>query len=163
MNLTAPLKVMIVEDQIAIRQQLEDFFQHQYNVIIIGVCGTVNEAIKLMRTTQPDLLFLDTELPDGTGFDILEQITEKTRVIFLANHGEDALRAIHFGAIDYLLKPFNNQELINALRRVICAQPLLQEQIAITLQSFTTKEIPDSIALRGILIDEVKGDQLPSE
>jgi two-component system LytT family response regulator len=158
MNLTAPFKVMIVEDQIAIRQQLEDFLQRQVGVIVTGACGTVHEALTLMRATQPDLFFLDTELPDGTGFDILEQITEKTRVIFLANHGEDALRAIRFGAIDYLLKPFNEKKFDDALQEVFSAPPLLQEQIAITLQCFRTKEIPDSIALRGIFIDEVKGE-----
>jgi two-component system LytT family response regulator len=158
MNLTAPFKVMIVEDQIAIRQQLEDFLQQYSNLIVTGACGTVHEAIILVRNTKPDLLFFDTELPDGTGFDILEQIPENSRVIFLANHGEDALRAIGFGAIDYLLKPFNEKEFDDALQGVFSAPPLIQEQIAITLQSFRTKEIPDSIVLRGILIDEVKGE-----
>lgn len=151
MNLTDPRKVIIVEDQTAIRQQLEDFMRQQIGVIVTGACGTVNEAINLMRTTPPYLLFLDTELPDGTGFDILEQITENTKVIFLVKPRErDARRALGFGAIDYLLKPFNNRKLINTLGRAIGAPPLIPEQIAITLQCFRTKKIPDSIVLRTI-------------
>ena len=149
MNLTAPFKVIIVEDQIAIRQQLEDFFQHQYNVILIGVCGTVNEAIKLMGTTQPDLFFIDTELRHGTGFDILEQIPLRSKAIFLAYPGEYPPRAIGFGAIDYLLKSFDGRELINALGKVVSAPLQIQQQIAITLQSLRTKQVPDYIVLGG--------------
>lgn len=162
MNLNAPMKVIIVEDQVAIRQQLEDFMRPQIGAILTGVCGTVQEAIILVRTTQPDLLFLDTELPDGTGFDILEQISTQTKVIFLAHPEEYAIRALSFGAIEYLLKPFNQQEIINALGRAINAPLLLQEQIDITLQSFRTKKAPDRIAILGFFTGPgVIKDQLP--
>jgi two-component system LytT family response regulator len=148
MNLAAPLRVIIVEDQIAIRQDLEGFLLQQPGFIVIGACGTVSDAIVLIHTTKPDLLLLDIGLPDGTGFDILEQITPQLKVIFLTAHHEYAIRAIRYGAIDYLLKPLDEKELREALQRVISAQPLLQEQIAITLHSFRKKKLQDYIALR---------------
>jgi len=140
--------VIIVEDHIAIRQGLEDFLREQPGFIVIGACGTVHDAIVLIHNTKPDLLFLDIGLPDGTGFDILEQITAQTKVIFLTAHQEYAIRAIRYGAIDYLLKPLDEKELSEALQRVISAQPLLQEQITITLDSFRKNKAHDYIALQ---------------
>ena len=148
MNPTPPLRIIIVEDQTALRQDLEDLLRQQPGFTVIGACGTVHEAIVLIHTTKPDLLLLDIGLPDGTGFDILEQITAQCKVIFLTAHQEYAIRAIRYGAIDYLLKPLNENELKEALQRVISAQPLLQEQIAITLHSFRKNKLQDHIALR---------------
>lgn len=149
MNLTAPLRVIIVEDQLLLRQGLEHFLKQQPGLTVIGACGTVQEALVLIHATRPDLLLLDIGLPDGTGFDILEQMSPaQSKVIFLTAHHEYAIRAIRYGAIDYLLKPVNYDELTEALKRVISAQPLLQEQIAITLQSFRKNKLQDQLALR---------------
>lgn len=150
MNPTSPLRIIIVEDQIAIRQHIEGILRRQPGFIVLGACGTVHDAIILIHTTKPDLLLLDIGLPDGTGFDILEQIPipTQTKVIFLTAHHEYAIRAIRYGALDYLLKPLDEQELQEALQRVISAQPLLQEQIAITLHSFRKNWPQDHIALR---------------
>lgn len=148
MNLTAPLRVIIVEDHISVRKDIEGFLQLQPDFIVIGACSTVHDAIVLIHTTKPDLLLLDIGLPDGTGFDILEQISAQCKVIFLTAHHEFAIRAIRYGALDYLLKPLDKTELQEALQRVISAQPLLQEQIAITLHSYRKKKPQDYIALR---------------
>lgn len=149
MNLAAPLRVIIVEDQIAIRQDIEYLLRQQTGFIVIGVCGTVSDAIVLIHATKPDLLLLDIGLPDGTGFDILEQMSPaRPKVIFLTAHSEHAIKAIRYGAIDYLLKPLDEKELTEALQKVISAQPLLQEQIDITLQSFRKNKLQDHIVLR---------------
>jgi two-component system, LytTR family, response regulator len=148
MNLAEPLRVIIVEDQITIRRHIEGLLRKQPGFIMIGVCGTVHDAVVLINSTKPDLLLLDIELPDGTGFDILEQITVQTKVIFVTAHNEFAIRAIRCGALDYLLKPLDERELQAALQRVISAQPLLQEQIDITLHSFKENKPVDYIALR---------------
>jgi two-component system, LytTR family, response regulator len=149
MNPTPPLRIIIVEDQTLLRQDLEYLLQQQPGFTVIGACGTVREAIVLINTTKPDLLLLDIGLPDGTGFDILEQMSPvQSKVIFITAHQEYAIRAIRYGAIDYLLKPLDEEELREALQRVISAQPLLQEQISITLQSFRKKKLQDHLALR---------------
>jgi two-component system, LytTR family, response regulator len=146
--LTAPLSVLIVEDMISIRADVEAFLLLQPNFNVIGACSTVYEAIELIHNTQPDLLILDIGLPDGTGFDILELITAPCKVIFLTAHSEYAIEAFRYGAIDYLLKPFNELEFSEALQRVLNAQPLLREQIDITLHSYMEKKLQDKIALR---------------
>lgn len=146
--LTAPLRVIIVEDMISIRQALEEFLLQQPGFIVAGACSTVSDAVTLVHKTKPDLLLLDIQLPDGTGFDILGQIPVPLKVIFLTAHSQYAIQAFRYGAIDYLLKPFNELELMEALQRVIAAQPLLREQIAITLNSFREKKVQDKIALR---------------
>jgi len=145
----APLGVIIVEDLLILRQDLVAFFRQHPDFLFMGACSTVHDAIELIHTTAPDLLLLDIGLPDGTGFDILEQITEPCKVIFLTAHHEYAIQAFEYGAIHYLLKPFSEKKLREALQRVINAQPPLPEQIAITLQSFRMKKIPNFVALRG--------------
>jgi two-component system LytT family response regulator len=149
MNTCPPLRVVIVEDQLIIRHDLEDLLKQQPTIIIIGSCGTVQDALVLIKTTKPDLLLLDIGLPDGTGFDILEQMAPvRSKVIFLTAHLEFAIRAVRYGAIDYLLKPLVERELIEAIKRVINGQPLLQEQISITVQSFKKKQLENRLALR---------------
>ncbi|WP_205511526.1 LytR/AlgR family response regulator transcription factor [Longitalea arenae] len=148
MNPGPPLRIVIVEDQTALRLDIENFLAQQAGFIVIGSCATVHDAIVLIHSTKPDLLLLDIGLPDGTGFDILEQIPAQMKVIFLTAHHEYAIRAIRYGAIDYLLKPLSEEELKEALQRVISAQPLLQEQIAITLHTFKKNKLQDHIALR---------------
>src|SRR5688500_12697155 len=133
-NPSSPLRVLIVEDQIAIRQDLEDFLQQQPGITVVGACGSVNNARTMIHFELPDLVLLDIQLPDGTGFDLLDHtFPAYTKVIFLTAHQEYAIRAIRLGAIDYLLKPFDEQELREALQRVPNAQPLLRDQINIAL------------------------------
>ena len=148
MHLTTPLRVLIVEDQIAVRQDLEEFFEQQPGFTVVGICGSVYDALTTIHIELPDLLLLDIGLPDGTGFDILQQIPAQSKVIFLTAHHEFAIQAFRYGAIDYLLKPLDENELREALQRVISSQPLLREQIDITLNSFRKNKAPDRIVLR---------------
>ena len=149
MNPTPPLRVLIVEDQIAMQQDLEEFFQQQPGFTVVGATGSVTNARTLIHSEMPDLLLLDIQLPDGTGFDILEQMPPaQSKVIFLTAHQEFAIRAIRLGAIDYLLKPFDEQELKEALQKVISAEPLLRDQINIALRSLNKFMQQDQIALR---------------
>jgi len=148
MNPTPPLSIVIVEDQALLRHGLEDLVLQQPGFTVTGACGTVEEALELIHTTKPDLLLLDIQLPDGTGFDILEHMSPvQPKVIFLTAHQEYAIQAFRYGAIDYLLKPIFESDLREALQRVVNARPLLQEQIAITLQSFRKKGHQDRLAL----------------
>jgi two-component system, LytTR family, response regulator len=148
-NPPAPIRVIIVEDIPGIRQDVEEWLALQPGFTLIGSCATVRESLVLIKTTKPDLLLLDIGLPDGTGFDILEQMPPaQCKVIFLTAHREYAIKAFRYGAIDYLLKPFDPDEFKEALQRVTDAQPLLQEQIAITLQSYREDKKQDQLALR---------------
>ncbi len=148
-NPHSSIRVIIVEDLTLTRKGLENFITKQPGFTVIGSCATVHESLVLIKATKPDLLLLDIGLPDGTGFDILEQMSPaQCKVIFLTAHEEYAVRAFRYGAIDYLLKPVDKNELRDALQRVSNAQPLLQEQIDITLHSYHKNKPKDHIALR---------------
>lgn len=156
MNPPAPFRVIIVEDLTLLRQDLEYLLAQQPGFTLVGSCGTVHEALILIQTTKPDLLLLDIGLPDGTGFDILEHMyPAHPKVIFLTGHSEHAIRAIRYGAIDYLLKPLDADEFSEALQKVTHAQPLLEEQITIALQSFRKNKQEDNIAFRSHLCVQI--------
>jgi two-component system LytT family response regulator len=150
MNPTSPVRVLIVEDQILLRQDLEDFLQEQPGFTVVGATGSVNNARTLIYLEMPDLLLLDIGLPDGTGFDLLDETfpAHRIKVIFLTAHQEYAIRAFRLGALDFLLKPFDEQELKEALQRVTNAQPLLRDQINIALRSLNSFMQQTQLALR---------------
>jgi two-component system LytT family response regulator len=84
------------------------------------LCGTVDEAVTAINNTKPDVVFLDIEMQQETGFDLLNKIGEiDFEVIFITAYSDYAIKAIKFSAIDYLLKPIDIEELKNAVLRVI--------------------------------------------
>src|ERR1051326_1813012 len=79
----------------------------------------VKSGIEMIHLQKPDIVLLDIQMPDGTGFDLLKQIKEiDFKVIFITAFHEYAVKAFKFSALDYLLKPINSKELINAIKRV---------------------------------------------
>jgi two-component system LytT family response regulator len=83
---------------------------------IIAVCNSGQDGLKLIEQIQPDLIFLDVEMPDMSGFDMLERLTNiNFDIIFTTSFDQYAIRAIKFGALDYLLKPIDKDELIIAV------------------------------------------------
>jgi two-component system LytT family response regulator len=146
--MTTPLiRVVIVEDQPAIRSDIEYLVTQQNGFLIAGVCGTVKDAIELIDKSQPDLLLLDIQLPDGTGFDIVNACPHDYKVIFLTAFENHALQAIKVGALDYLLKPVDETELAEALSKVIEHLPARKEQISIA-KNFHRTGIRDRVVLR---------------
>lgn len=144
------IRVVIIDDEPAIRKDTQALLQQQPGFIVAATCGSVQEAKILIPATQPDLLLLDIELQDGTGFDILQQVEIHCRVIFITAYHEYAIRAIKYGALDYLLKPLDEEELKAALdkvRRSSLDQPQ-QEQLALAKQSFQQQGMQNRIVLR---------------
>lgn len=114
-NITA----LIVEDEAKsrdnIRAILSEYCPH---VSICAESSNVKEAIRDTNQYKPQLIFLDIELPDGTGFDVLETINANNlEVIFVTAYGHYAIKAIRFCALDYILKPINISDLIKAVKR----------------------------------------------
>lgn len=115
------INAIIVDDEKnsreVINQILIDCFP---NINVAAQCSNVREAVKDIKNLKPDLLFLDIDLPDGSGFDILKNIDYKNiKIIFITAHHEYAIKAIKFSAFDYILKPVNSGELIETVQRVI--------------------------------------------
>ena len=101
------LTPIIIEDQPAAEKQLRQYLQaHCPAVEVLAAADTVVQGAKVLGQLQPDLLFLDIELPDGTGFDLLDIMGEwPGSVIFTTGLNDQAIRAFRYAAIDYLLKP----------------------------------------------------------
>lgn len=115
------LRAIIVEDELHSREALKNIVsEYCPEVSICGVAASVREGVDLVNRLQPNLLFLDIALQVGTGFDLLEQVSEHNfEVIFTTAYEHYALRAIKFSAIDYLLKPVDVEELIAAVKKVV--------------------------------------------
>lgn len=141
MNFQRVIRVGIVEDQTAIREDLQARLHEYPEVVVVGSAEKVSEALVVIPAIQPDLLFLDVSLPDGSGFDILEKLKPLTfKIVFLTAYQEHALKAIKFGALDYLLKPLNTDELKLAIDKVRLSQPIIPEQIDIAHHQYHTND-----------------------
>jgi len=113
------MRTIIIEDeQQAISALKADIAKHCPELVIVGTAGSVQEGITLMADTQPELVFLDIQLSDGLGFDILEACrNQQVQVIFTTAYSQYAIKAIRFSALDYLLKPIDATELKDAVAR----------------------------------------------
>lgn len=88
------------------------------NVSIIGQADSVESGAALIKQVAPDLVFLDVEMPDGTGFDLLQKMKPlQFKVIFISGYEDFAIRAFRFSAIDYLLKPLRAVDLVEAVKK----------------------------------------------
>lgn len=126
-----PLRVVVIDDHPAIRKDAMALIEKYHEFIVVGSCGCVREALVVIPATNPDLLLLDINLGDGTGFDILDQIDlQNIRVIFLTAYQEHAIKAIKIGALDYLLKPLDEVELKDAFEKVLKSPPTQKDKLA---------------------------------
>ncbi len=115
------IKTLIVEDETFIREGLKSLLNNITSELnIIGECESVNDAVKFCRNEMPELVFLDINLKGGTGFDFLNELGDVPfKVIFITSYEEHVLRALRLGAIDYVLKPVNVEELNEAVQRAM--------------------------------------------
>ena len=114
-------KVLIIDDENRTREliaKMIDSFGLDVKAIPEG--ENVQSGIEAIQKHQPDIVFIDIQMPDGTGFDVLRSIENKNfEVIFITAHEEFAIKAIKFSALDYLLKPVDTNELRSALEKAL--------------------------------------------
>src|SRR6218665_487631 len=96
---------MIVDDEPRMREHLANLLENHASLEIIAKAGSVAEAASVAKNTPPDLIFLDIEMPGGSGFDLLPLLDPVPRIIFVTAHSHFAVKAFEIRAIDYLLKP----------------------------------------------------------
>src|ERR1700741_3689776 len=115
------MKALIIEDEQKSREMLATLIKKNFSdITIVGLGKNVAEGVELIKTTQPDLLFLDISMPDGTGFDVLEKVQGlKFDIIFTTATDKHALKAIKYSACDYLLKPIDIDELKVAVDKLL--------------------------------------------
>jgi two-component system, LytTR family, response regulator len=116
-----PLKALIVEDSVFMATVLHDLLnEYAPKIAVTGIAKTGNEALSLISSIKPDVVFLDIELPDMTGFELLQQLEDiNFQTVFTTSHSHYAIRAFRFNALDYLVKPINENELDEAVKRLL--------------------------------------------
>jgi len=113
------ITALIVDDEKKNRESLEKLLsEHCPCIQVVGKAGSVAEAIPFFKQNHLKLVFLDVEMPGGTGFDLLRLVSPVNfKVIFVTAHAHYALKAIKFSAIDYLLKPVDVDDLVEAVHK----------------------------------------------
>ena len=117
MNL--PYKAIVIDDEPAARRLMKSLLQeHEETVVVIDEAGNGGEALRKIEELKPDLIFLDIQMPDLTGFEVLERLHHKPNVIFTTAYEQYAIKAFDSFSIDYLLKPIKEERLEQSIRKL---------------------------------------------
>ncbi|MCD0472296.1 LytTR family DNA-binding domain-containing protein [Flavobacterium sp. JAS] len=113
------IRTVIIEDEPAIRKELEWLVLQEESLKLEAITGSVKESLQIIENIKPDLVLMDIQLTDGNAFDILNQIQEPGfHIIFITAYNHFAIKAIKYGALDYLLKPIDGNEFSIAIQKV---------------------------------------------
>ena len=112
------MKAIIVDDERIARRELRRLLSTHPEIEIIGEAGNGDEAVDLIYKQEPDILFLDIEMPGMSGFDLLDRLRDVPDIIFTTAYDQHALKAFEVNALDYLTKPIAPSRLAAALRKV---------------------------------------------
>lgn len=116
------MRALIVDDERLARKELLSLLAEYKEIEIVGEAVNVDDAIEKINQLQPDLLFLDIQMPGKTGFDLLEELEKAPNVIFTTAYDEYALKAFQVNALDYLLKPIQPERLKEAVTKMVKIQ-----------------------------------------
>lgn len=113
------MQAVIVDDEPLARSIIREYLEDYATITIVAECSNGREAIEQIRALEPDLVFLDIQMPGLTGFEVLEHLEQLPQIIFSTASESFALNAFDSGAIDYLLKPYNKARFSKAVERVL--------------------------------------------
>src|ERR1700704_1647826 len=153
------IKAIIVDDEPYCCEALGTLLQRYCPEIrVIEICYNGATALKAIHEDQPDLLFLDIEMPQMNGFELLGKLKEiNFELIFTTSYDQYAIKAIRFSALDYLLKPIDREELQKAVQKVVSRlKHPLPQQLDILLQKLKHPAVP----VNKIAIPTMEGFQL---
>ncbi len=156
------LKAIIVEDSRLARKELQLLLKEHQHIKVIGEAENVDDAFEMINTSFPDLLFLDINMPEKDGFELLEMLDEIPRVIFTTAYDEYAIKSFEYNAFDYLLKPINKDRLQKTIDRIEIEENIEkspQKQFTPTSQVFL-KDGEDCwmVAIQDITLFEIVGN-----
>jgi two-component system LytT family response regulator len=114
-----PIRVCIIDDEPIACRRIERLLKDDPEIEIIKVCNDGEDAVETIKTLLPDLIFLDIQMPEMDGFEVLQSLNEQNmpRVIFVTAYDRYAIQAFEVHALDYLLKPFDKKRFDEALKR----------------------------------------------
>ncbi len=112
------IKVVIIDDERLARVELQNLLSEISGIEVVGLASFVEEALEIIEKEKPDLLFLDINMPEKSGFELIEELVQVPYFIFTTAYEEYALKAFEVGAVDYLLKPIQAQRLKDSIDKV---------------------------------------------
>lgn len=129
------IKTVIIDDEARARDTIRGILGlSQEDIELVGEAASVSEAYELISRKKPEIVFLDINLPDGTGFDLLKKFRKIFfSIIFITAHEEYAITAFKYSAVDYIMKPVHAGELLNAISRA--AEAIHEEETGIRLRA----------------------------
>ncbi len=116
------LKAIIVDDERLARAELNKLLKEHPEVEVIAEATNVDEALAKIEEFNPDMIFLDIQMPGKTGFDLLQEIDRAPHVVFTTAYDEYAIKAFEVNALDYLLKPIESHRLSEAIQKIKVAE-----------------------------------------
>jgi two-component system LytT family response regulator len=145
------LKAVIVDDELDAIESVKLILQENFpDISIAGTAQSVKQACEVIVDANPDIVFLDIEMPDGNGFDVLEKIQVRNfNVIFITAYNQYAIKAFKYSAIDYVLKPIDIDDFINAIEKIeqnTSDNHIVEDKIDVLLENINGTK-PEKIAL----------------
>ncbi len=145
------IRALIVDDEALARSVIKEYLKRHADVQMIGECGNGFDAVKEIAEREPDLVFLDIQMPKLNGFEVLELIERKVNVIFVTAFDQYALKAFEVHAADYLLKPFSQERFDEALEQAKTRLSAGKEQ---KLEDIASDAQPADKILERVLVRE---------
>ncbi len=142
--MNSPLRALIVDDEPPARRWLRRLLDEHPGIEVVAEAGDVPSAIEAVERLQPDVVFLDVQMPPGTGFDLLPALARETRVVFVTAHDTYAVRAFEANALDYLLKPVHPERLAESLRRLLAP-------VSVPVSETVQADVPETFGLQDLV------------
>ena len=156
------IKTVVIDDELNGRNIIKSFVEKYCSGIeVIAEADSVSSGINCIIDNKPDLVFLDIQMQDGTGFDLLEKLPKRNfKLIFVTSFDHYAIKAFKFSAVDYILKPVDPDQLIEAVEKVKAMTPSenVESKIDVLISNITSLEkiaLPASDGIRFIKISEI--------
>ncbi len=144
------LKAVVVDDEPLARQIVQEYLGRHQDIEVVAECANGFEVVKTVTELEPDMLFLDIQMPKLNGFEVLELIDRNVAVVFTTAHDEFAVKAFEVHAIDYLLKPFSQERFDEAVERARRTRPSARKKSLDELANDVRRSAPplDRILIR---------------
>ncbi|MAJ51839.1 MAG: DNA-binding response regulator [Flammeovirgaceae bacterium] len=116
------MRAIIIDDERLARKELNNLLENYPEIEIVDQAVNADEAFEKIKQLDPDLIFLDIQMPGKTGFELLEELEKVPKVIFTTAYDEFAIKAFDVNALDYLLKPIQEERLKDAIAKVLAVE-----------------------------------------
>lgn len=143
------IKAVIIDDENKARELIESIIKNNYsNIEVCAKASSVIEGIKAINTHDPEIVFLDIEMQDGTGFDLLDALPNRNfSFMFVTAYNQYALKAFKYSAVDYITKPVDIDEFCQAVDNILENSHKKSESVILTLKENFESKIPLKLAV----------------